>query len=428
MDALRGIAVLLVFVTHAIGPAFGRVYTEWSGLFRDPAALDDRWWLPLFRIARFGVAMLLVLSGFSVHRSHLRRPEESLRRYFVRRVLGLYPPYLVALILFAFVLPWTRVDLLSADGGIRSEGILQLTTHLLLVHNWDERTFAGLNPSLWTLAVEVQLYALYPILLWMRRTAGWRPTLWILGGLELTVRLASEVFRDLPTLHRVLIGSPFAYWFCWALGAYLADHLGARRASTRGRAGDDTPPRAGDDTPARAARAPSPEATPELPPAARVPAAMIALAYAAAFGFYFFRPLDVLIYPLAATAAFWICARVVQREASDRTVGPPERAPGGSRLVHAFAAVGVMSYSVYLLHQPLIRPIPWALAKAGFSVPPEGVFLICLASFGLVLVPARLLYLWVEVPARRLSRARFAPWVNYPSKETPASGRDGREA
>ena len=383
--------------------------------------------------------MLLVLSGFSVHRSHLRHPEEPLPRYFARRVIGLYPPYLVAILLFALVLPWTRVDLFRAEAGRQSEGLMQVVTHLFLVHNWSERTFTGLNPSLWTLAVEVQLYALYPALLWIRRAAGWKRTLWILGSLEVTVRLTSELFRGDPTLHRILIGSPFAYWFCWGLGAYLADHMAATRRSVPARTGDETAARTGNETAARTGgetaaypgQRRSSGGGDGTPRAYRVPTAIIGLVYAAALGFYYFRPLDVLIYPLTATAAFWICARVVQPEAADPRSGSQEKAQmldrRGSRGIRAFAALGVMSYSVYLLHQPLIRPIPWALEKAGITLAPEVVFLICLASFGLVLIPARLMYLWVELPARRLSRARFLTRFTEATRLAPASERHGRE-
>jgi peptidoglycan/LPS O-acetylase OafA/YrhL len=137
------------------------------------------------------------------------------------------PPYILAVCLFMFIWPW---------GGFSLESpyrMLQFLTHLPAMHNLHPDTVFGINPSFWTIAVEVQLYALYPALLWLQRRFGWRTALGVLGATEFLIRswppveLAGPDFVA-PTF---IVWSPFAFWFSWSLGAYAADCYLAGRAS-----------------------------------------------------------------------------------------------------------------------------------------------------------------------------------------------------
>jgi peptidoglycan/LPS O-acetylase OafA/YrhL len=102
-----------------------------------------------------------------------------------------------------------------------------LSTHLLMVHNLTDQYAGGLgNGAFWSLGMEEQLYALYFILLILLRrhykvivpvvvmTVGWRLLLPLLDNSP--VRIGS-----------LQLGSwgqwPFGYWMHWALGAIAVD-------------------------------------------------------------------------------------------------------------------------------------------------------------------------------------------------------------
>jgi peptidoglycan/LPS O-acetylase OafA/YrhL len=93
----------------------------------------------------------------------------------------IYPPYVLAVLLFALVVPWTRID-------FSFSGAVQLLSHLALIHNLDNRTFYGLSPAFWSIAVEVQLYLLYPILVALVSRFGWNRSLMYIAALEITLR------------------------------------------------------------------------------------------------------------------------------------------------------------------------------------------------------------------------------------------------
>lgn len=166
-----------------------------------------------------GVAVFFVVSGFCIHLSYQRNRNQSWRDFFHRRFFRIYPPYLAALALFFFVWPW---GMLSLEGGTRQ---VQLLTHLFSVHNFHSLTLFGINGSFWSVAVEVQLYIIYPVLLVLMSKYGWRKGMVCILSIELTIRASATVYALYfgESMPRFIINSPFAYWFSWAIGAYLAE-------------------------------------------------------------------------------------------------------------------------------------------------------------------------------------------------------------
>ena len=106
----------------------------------------------------FGVAVFFVISGFCIQLSYARSAQAGFRAFYIRRFFRIYPPYLVALLFFAVVFPPTRL------GFAKLWDWAQFGSHLLLVHNFDARAFDGINGAFWSIAVEVQLYLLFPVL------------------------------------------------------------------------------------------------------------------------------------------------------------------------------------------------------------------------------------------------------------------------
>lgn len=223
VDVLRGVAILLVLAFHSYGAAFGRDHIDCGKLIA--GTLPHPGWpfllmYPL-RIGSAGVSLFFVISGYVIHRSYLRDSRFSWSSYASRRFWRIYPAYFLALLVFAV---WMNV-VDTADFAL----------HAGLGHNISASTYFSINPSFWSLAVEVQLYALYPLAIFARR---W----WGAGGMLVVGLLASTVWRALAfaltdwqgpaTFH--IWTNPIALWPDWLLGAYLAErHASGRRVFGR---------------------------------------------------------------------------------------------------------------------------------------------------------------------------------------------------
>jgi peptidoglycan/LPS O-acetylase OafA/YrhL len=83
----------------------------------------------------------------------------------------------------------------------------------------------SINSSYWSIAIGVQLYALYPLVIALATLFGWKRSLVGIASIEVTLRLADGVLwtvsgKGLPFC---LSGSPLIYLFSWSLGAYVAE-------------------------------------------------------------------------------------------------------------------------------------------------------------------------------------------------------------
>jgi peptidoglycan/LPS O-acetylase OafA/YrhL len=143
------------------------------------------------------------------------------RIFIIRRFFRIYPPYLFAVLLFALFVPSSRIHWSIS-------GIAQLVSHLALVHNYFNEYFFGINGSFWSVAVEAQLYLLYPVLLWFVKRLGWHYSLVFIATLEISLRTIASAILVVsgkpPDIS--FSGLPFLYWYSWSIGAAVAEaHL-----------------------------------------------------------------------------------------------------------------------------------------------------------------------------------------------------------
>jgi peptidoglycan/LPS O-acetylase OafA/YrhL len=197
LDALRGFAILSVFLFHCFVHSFGRVL---------PGNLLSYGWI--------GVPVFFVISGFCIHLSHVRSKENGFGKFFIRRFFRIWPPYLAALLFFAFVFPPTRLHFDS------SRDFFDLISHLFLAQNVVIDFYNTINGSFWSIAIEAQLYLIYPLLLWLTLKLGWMKTLLLALLLESCAN-ANVPYHIYPIL--LWMGpTPFKFWFSWAIGAAIA--------------------------------------------------------------------------------------------------------------------------------------------------------------------------------------------------------------
>lgn len=163
LDGLRALAALFVLLHHT--------YLQVWDIFRHQhpsrlfAALSG--WMLYGHLA---VSLFIVLSGFCLMLP-LSRGDGRLRDgalgFYRRRAWRILPPYYLALLLSLIVQ--------CANGAPFSPRAL--VTHLLLIHNLWPETIGSLNGALWSIAVECQIYLLFPLIVWAWRRWGGQWTL-----------------------------------------------------------------------------------------------------------------------------------------------------------------------------------------------------------------------------------------------------------
>ena len=178
VDGLRGIAALVVAVGHIIGMA---PPDHPSFTFRSANLEHKLIWPWLFGGPM--VWLFIMLSGFSLYWSEESRISSGKARtkltdYVGRRAWRILPTYYVALVIgFVVVLPLGSLLVkpspsLSTYSPVTPTGVL---SHIFLLHNLSASWVHQINPPLWSIAVEAQLYVLFPVLL--RMGLRWRPYL-----------------------------------------------------------------------------------------------------------------------------------------------------------------------------------------------------------------------------------------------------------
>jgi peptidoglycan/LPS O-acetylase OafA/YrhL len=355
LDLLRGVALIVVFLFHALGAACGRDQLPWGAWFREFSVSRSFLVLLPFSFGWSGVAIFFVISGFCIHLSFNREPDWQ--DFFVRRFFRIYPPYILAVLLFALVFPWTRI-------GFSFAGVIQFGSHLALIHNFDNHTFYGLSPAFWSIAVEVQLYLLYPILVAVVSRVSWKQSLFYIAALEIALRgICSVVLMTTGTVPLWLTGMPFMYWFSWSVGAAVADAYASRR--------------------------PLPFANQSLLAWGGIAVASAFVKPFACFSFLFFAMLTV-------TAI----AKLLRTE----DIGVPFPAFLGRYL----QGIGVCSYSIYLLHQPFLRVASPLTGLLHLPSHPLLVFVICLCLWFLIVRLSGLWYRMFELPSMALGKRLLA--------------------
>lgn len=167
IDGLRGIAAFVVMAGHAVALVAPALPVGVDVFHSSP----EHVLLWPFRFGQQMVWLFILLSGFALHWSETDRIERGLGGtppgvYAARRMWRILPTYYVALAVGLGVVVLLRG--LVAD-PLPREHTFRLTTggvlsHLALVHNLSDGWLFQGNVPLWSVALEVQLYVLFPLL------------------------------------------------------------------------------------------------------------------------------------------------------------------------------------------------------------------------------------------------------------------------
>jgi peptidoglycan/LPS O-acetylase OafA/YrhL len=354
LDAVRALAILSVFLYHSFAAAFYAAFykdhLEFHGGGLDFLSAPSWVFLACYPLTFgwVGVSLFFVLSGFVIHYSFLVAGRRfSAGGFFVRRFWRIYPPYLLALTAFAL---WAH---LHGAGGLK----LDFGLHLALIHNLILKTrFGQINGSFWSVAVEVQFYLAYPLMLWLRGRIGMANVAKVALGLAmagLVVVLCSRVPNGQVDF---LCGLPTNTWFDWVLGAFVAERFfqGKRWMAN---------------------------AKPALAALAAVFVLSTLRQETSLFSFTFAS----IFFAVALECWVWSAKPL---NAMERMLVP----------------VGLCSYSLYLWHQPLITIALNQAHRLGVHSP-AALLLIALVMFMPIYALSWILYLLVEQRVNDLGKA-----------------------
>ena len=156
LDGVRGLAALYVVVNHIFLRAF-------PGYPADTAPF----WAAWFIYGRFAVVVFIVLSGLSLTLAPARNGWrlDGVSRFARRRAWRILPPYWAALA-FSLLVAW----LIVPPPGEGAPDVGSLLVNGLLVQNIVAAPTP--NRAFWSIAVEAQLYLLFPLLLVLVRRRG----------------------------------------------------------------------------------------------------------------------------------------------------------------------------------------------------------------------------------------------------------------
>ena len=189
IDLLRGFAALSVVVYHFIE------HFQWTTF---PSTGPLLW----FRAGWMGVDLFFVISGFVIGLSAFAEIDRSgswhfQRTFFSRRVARIVPlHYLTMLMFVVFVSP----ELLFTNLFVN------LTSHLVFLHNLSLHLHGAINGSNWSLATEMQFYVLMLLVApWIRVGNVWAIAAAFISiawawryGVTLFVQPASAQFGSFP--------------------------------------------------------------------------------------------------------------------------------------------------------------------------------------------------------------------------------------
>ncbi|HEX8704167.1 MAG TPA: acyltransferase [Myxococcaceae bacterium] len=423
LDGIRAFAVLMILLRHAWGlsgaPPLG---------FTLPLLGEVRL-TPLMVMFSSGVDLFFVLSGFLLARSYLRadflsRPPPNLWRYYAQRIVRIGPPYWITLLLVLFLF---TPSLIPAERVYSKPGLLMFLVHLVFGQTAFLPAFGWyhIETPFWTLTIEMMFYLALPLMVRAFLRRRWVVSVpltlaLVLGwlyccryGFQGLVQLVRDysLFGFGEDVTRFFLSHTFpAHLLHFALGITLCNLVVRRELGWR--------------------------SSPAFQAATGPRAGLLYLAAGVALTFYWFHrhgqaslthgwafPLNYMNAETAASREYYFLEEIPFAISYGLILFGASLAPEWVRRVLSLPALcffGVVGYSVYLWHMPILyqlNSLPWMAALTD----PSRHFWALLAAGTLVTVLVSTgFFIAVERPvtalAKRLGRSP-APRAS----EAPAS-------
>lgn len=209
VDGLRFLAIFMVAIwmhtTHFIDEKF----------FSN-RLIDSPYWKNFVMEGGYGVAIFFMISGFILSlpfaKKHFDKDKTekpiSLRRYYLRRLVRLEPPYIIALIIFFIGNVWV----------LNKFSFQELLPHFFAsafyLHNTIYNSFSYVLPVAWSLEVEVQFYLLAPFLCYLYLV---RPK-YLRWSIFIALIIASGIYNN-----QFIMGNVVKFFCCFGIGMLVTD-------------------------------------------------------------------------------------------------------------------------------------------------------------------------------------------------------------
>lgn len=339
----------------------------------------------ILRSGSTGVSLFLVLSGFCLYVPFAggRAGRFKAREFLLRRCHRLMPAYYAslpyAIMLIAGLGTWIGLTTNTSWPNLT----WQVLTHITLTHTLFPTTFYALNGAYWSLGLEWQLYLALPLLVWGVRRFGLAKTVAAAALCNVIYRVALAVFigggavaPDSLLASAVLPNLLPGRWAEFVFGMVAAELY------VTGRLGRYV------------------SHAPYVSMFAIIPLGALGLLASAR---------DWPVSHIIFGAVFFVLVSAVLAESDIIT-----RIFSWRPLV----AIGIMSYSLYLVHQPLVQVLAFLL-RTRMHTSPDATFFALVLLLPFILFVARMLFVTVE--RRTISSTstsvtmRWPEWLGAPA-------------
>ena len=364
LEGIRGLAALYVVLGHLCtlsdpSVSSGRISHAPEWLQRTMAC---------FSYGHLAVAAFIVISGFCLELSLFAREDgvlHSVKRFYLRRAQRILPPYYVCLAISIYVA--LRVTIYQVGQPFSQYLPIDrptILTHVFLVHNFSPDWMYKINGVLWSIAIEVQLYILFPLFVWCLNKIGRLITLAAVAGIAY-----------LTILH--VPQAPKLYF--WYMPLFVAGIVAANLAFKPGKIG-------------------------------RLPVVGSLLTLASLAGCYYAISQDWPIYASDSFIGVAIACACYAMTGAPR--GPLYR----FLILRPIVFLGTFSYSLYLMHHPIAQLL--YATRPGWVGGEIGLFWYLISSLPIILLGCWAFYLVFEKPfmPRRSTKAAPTPKAHAPAK------------
>ncbi len=228
LDLLRGVAILMVLLVHCAQVTTSVV----PGL--ESFAL---------KYAEMGVQLFFVVSGYTMMLTFGDRVDlAATRSFYIRRVFRIVPLFWAAIVFYVLITNGEGFRLWAPD-GISAKDVL-LTA--LFLH-WSSATaLNSVVPGGWSIAVEMQFYLLFPLLIYLFRRRNGRIFCYALialfsaaGEFAAQRYLIPQMAMSLPQNQAYLADAFYYCWLprqsvCFGFGILIYDGIVRRNLPTLG--------------------------------------------------------------------------------------------------------------------------------------------------------------------------------------------------
>lgn len=353
LTILRGIGTLGIFLLHAQIALYSSLYiTEYNSshflnILNLKSAVIN---IALFLSRGIDISALMMLSGFAIHWSFLNAGQSfNFKSFLSKRIWRLYPAYLFVLIACCLLLEGSHYYTSS------KAGLLDFFTHIFLIHNFSENYIFSINGSFWTMGLEVQLYLIYPVFLFIRAKTGVVNAFYCTMFISLTSYFFCKklISPDSKAVELFFVN----IWNIWCLGALLAEKFYLKERIIKNR----------------------------VLPLILFSGVMLVLSRFYLYTSFLTEPILIFIYFVSIE---WVLY-------TDRI---NLKAWAFRFLYYA----GLCSYSIYLIHQPFLYYRFGWLSLSFFKHGPA--FLKLIPLFALIFLISYLMYLFIEMPFIKAGR------------------------